>query len=155
MIVKELLENRVLRFRPPRIALGLVAAAALLSALLPFQAHTALVPAALFAGTAGFAIMLRAWWLFRRATTPICPTDTPAALVTNDVFSWTRNPMYLGMGVMLIAAGLWSGSAPYYVAAVTYFAIIQRHFIPYEESRLAALFGDKFAAYCARVRPWL
>jgi len=49
----------------------------------------------------GFGIMMRAWWLFRQHQTAICPTAETTLLITDDIHAFTRNPMYLGMVLML------------------------------------------------------
>jgi len=146
--------DRIVGLRPPRIAMTLVATAAVLHVLLPLAAWPTFPLAAVLAAGAGFAIMLRAWWLFRRAATPICPTDDATVLITHDVFAVTRNPMYLGIVLMVCAVALWMGTAPFYVAALLLFAVLNFAFCPYEERRLAAAFRQ-YADYAARVPRWI
>jgi len=146
--------HRIVGLRPPRIAMTLVAAAAALHVSLPIAAWRSFPLAAVLVATAGFAIMLRAWWLFRRAATPVCPTDDAAVLITDDVFAFTRNPMYLGIVMMVFAVALGVGSAPFYAAGLLLFAILNGTFCPYEERRLAAAFRH-YAAYAARVPRWI
>jgi protein-S-isoprenylcysteine O-methyltransferase Ste14 len=147
--------DRLLAFKPPRIAMGL--------SLIAFVAHILHpapllslppLPAALVAA-AGFAIMMRAWWLFRRAETPICPTATPHAMLTEDIYSLTRNPMYLGMILMLSALALYFGTVPFIVAAVVYAVVLDRIFCDYEERKMMQLFGARYEAYRRKVRRWL
>ena len=108
----------------------------------------------LLLGVAGFLLMMRAWWLFRRAATPICPTDNARVLLTGDVYGITRNPMYLGMVMMTLGFATAFGSAPFYAAALLLFAILNFVFCPYEERRLHTAFPG-FAGYAARVRRWI
>jgi len=146
--------HRIVGLRPPRIAMSLVAAAAVVHVALPIAAWRSFPLVAALVAAAGFAIMLRAWWLFRRAATPICPTDEATVLITDDVFALTRNPMYLGIVMMVFAVALGVGTAPFYAAALLLFAILNYGFCPYEERRLAAAFRH-YAAYAARVRRWI
>jgi protein-S-isoprenylcysteine O-methyltransferase Ste14 len=132
----------------------LVAAAAILHLLLPIMVAPRLESAATVLGMSGFAIMLRAWWLFRESTTPICPTANATTLITRDIYAFTRNPMYLGMLLMLIAVALFVGSAGFYAAAAIYFVILNFVFCPFEEQRLRAAFAD-YATYESRVRRWI
>jgi protein-S-isoprenylcysteine O-methyltransferase Ste14 len=145
----------VLNYRPPRIAFAFVLSAAAIHLAIPVDIHPGLPLAAAFTGLAGFLVMLRAWWLFRSVNTAICPTADTAVLVTDDVFSISRNPMYLGMSMMLIAVGLFFGALAFYVAAAINFAVLNRHFCPYEEDKLRKQFGERFNAYEKRVRRWL
>ncbi|MFQ5609705.1 MAG: methyltransferase family protein [Woeseiaceae bacterium] len=148
-------QDRVLKFRPPRIAVGLAATALLVNAIYPIALHSTLPVAGAITAVAGFAIMLRAWWLFQRADTPIRPTDDSTTLITDDIYALSRNPMYLGITLMLLAAGLATGSFPFFVATLANFAIIDRHFCAFEEKRLLVQYGDEYRDYCARVRRWI
>lgn len=148
------LRQNLLGLRPPRIAIFLVAAAVTLHLILPIVVAPRLQTAAIMSGLAGFAIMLRAWWLFREVATPICPTANATTLITGDVYAITRNPMYLGMLLMLLGIALFSGSAAFYATAAVYFAILNFVFCPFEEQRLRAEFAD-YASYESRVRRWI
>jgi protein-S-isoprenylcysteine O-methyltransferase Ste14 len=105
--------------------------------------------------TSGFLLMIRAWWLFKVKKTAICPTAKTTTLITTDIYKWTRNPMYLGIVFMLLGIGLLTGSVFHYLAAMTFFAIIDYSFCPYEENKLRMAFGDDFTRYTNRVRRWL
>ena len=112
------LSSRILDMRPPRIATSLVLAAAFLHYLGPpqkFELPSSPVTAGIIA-VCGFAIMLRAWWLFKLRDTAICPTATTTVLITDDVFALSRNPMYFGMLMMLLALAFLFGSLPFYFA---------------------------------------
>lgn len=134
--------------------MSLVAAAAVVHLVFPWVILRPSLVGGLLLGTAGFSIMLRAWWLFRRVRTPICPTDSATTLVTEDVYRWSRNPMYLGIVMMMLACAVAFGTLPFFVAAATIFAILNFVFCPYEEARLRATFPD-YGAYAARVRRWI
>jgi len=146
---------RLIQVRPPRIALLLLGVAISAHMLLAVPALPAFPIAGITLGVTGFAIMIRAWWLFKVARTAICPTDTPSALVINDVFRFSRNPMYMGMILMLAAPAVSFGSVPFYLAFVGFAVLLDRVFRPYEEQRLEQEFGARFTEYRQRVRPWL
>jgi protein-S-isoprenylcysteine O-methyltransferase Ste14 len=141
-------------YRPPRIAMSLVLVAIAAHAVTSLPLHPALPFAASILGAVGFAIMIRAWWLFRLVGTAICPTATSTSLLTHDVYSISRNPMYLGMILMLFGLALAVGSVPFYVVALVYGVIIDKVFCPYEERKALAEFGDDYAAYTQDVRRW-
>ncbi len=147
--------HRLIEYRPPRIAMGLVVLATVAHLLSPLSLHATLPAAATITGILGFSLMLRAWWLFKLANTAICPTDTATALLTHDVYSISRNPMYLGMLLMLIALGMFTGSAAFYIATIGYGLVINLVFMNYEEQKSLCEFGDDYVAYAQRVRRWL
>jgi protein-S-isoprenylcysteine O-methyltransferase Ste14 len=94
---------------------------------------------------------------FRRAKTTVNPLkpETSASLVSTGVYSFTRNPMYLGMALVLLAWAAYLAS-PWALAGPALFALyITRFQIIPEERVLARLFGTSFAEYRKRVRRWL
>lgn len=101
------------------------------------------------------ALGLSAILAFRRAGTTPEPNGTPAALVTAGPFRFTRNPMYLALTTVLAGLALWVGRTAAFAAPVAFFLTVRAIFVPREEARLEALFGDAFRAYRGRVRRWL
>ena len=155
--IMNLINEKIISYRPPRISMLLLALAAILHWALP------LVPVVLLSspvlaiclGITGFAIMMWAWWLFQKAETAICPTQFSSALVTSGIFRVSRHPMYLGMVMMMAGAALWFGTLPYYLASVVFFLIINQVFCPYEEKKLDETFGEEYFSYRRKVRRWV
>jgi protein-S-isoprenylcysteine O-methyltransferase Ste14 len=147
----------MLRFRPPRIAISLLLGAAAVQVfLLPAAIAVPSLPAVgLALGVLGASIMLRAWWLFKQHETAICPTAAATALITGDVYRLTRNPMYLGIVLMLLGIALASGGPAFYIAPLLFFLIIDTVYCPFEEDALRHAFGERYAAYAGQVRRWL
>lgn len=148
------LRNRIVTLRPPRIAMSLAAAAGILHLLFPLVVLPPSWIGGLLLSGAGFTLMLRAWWLFRQAETPICPTHDATTLLTTDVYGITRNPMYLGILMIMMGIATAFGTAPFVAATAVLFAILNFVFCPYEERRLQIAFPE-FHAYSARVRRWI
>ena len=148
------LRGHLVYLRLPRIAMSLVAVAAVLHLLFPFTVVPPSSVGGLLVGTAGFSLMMRAWWLFRRSGTAICPTDRASVLLTGDVYGVTRNPMYLGMMMIVLGFAVTFGTVPFFAAAALLFAILNFVVCPFEETRLRAAFPG-YAAYEARVRRWI
>jgi protein-S-isoprenylcysteine O-methyltransferase Ste14 len=148
---------RILQYRPPRIAMTLLVAASLLQLALPdtWAVIIAAPVGGIAIGALGFGIMLRAWWLFRVHQTAICPTAVTTMLITSDVYRLTRNPMYLGVVLILLGVAIGTGGLLFYIAALAFFLIIDFAFCPYEEGKLEQGFGAAFMAYRERVRRWL
>ena len=151
------MNSTFLDYRPPRIAMALILLAAAIHFLVPLPLiHLfSSVLVAISVGIAGFAVMMWAWWQFQKHKVAICPTDETDYLITDGVYRITRNPMYLGMIMMLFAIAAFVGTLPFYVAAIAYFIIINWAFCPYEEDKLAGAFRQNYAAYRSQVRRWI
>jgi protein-S-isoprenylcysteine O-methyltransferase Ste14 len=147
--------TQLLEFRPPRIAMLLMIIAIAVHWLIPISILPSSLTVAALAGVTGFSLMLRAWWLFKVGETAICPTAETTMLITHDVFTVSRNPMYLGMVLMLVGCAIYAGTLPFYLMAALYFAIINIVFCPYEEQNLQKKFGEEFLVYKRSVRRWL
>ena len=151
------MNNRILSHKPPRIAMLFLVLAAGLHWLRPLRGKIVMpsVYVAVSLGLGGFWIMMLAWWQFRQNDVAICPTAPTERLLTNGVYRVTRNPMYLGIVLMLIAVAIQVGSLPFVAAAIGYFAVIHLVFCPYEERKLAATFGKEYRDYQVRVGRWI
>ena len=151
------MKDIILRFRPPRIAICLMAFAGLLYWFVPVlrRSFFSCPGCAVVALIAGFGVMMWAWNDFRREKNPICPTETAVTLIRSGPFRFSRNPMYLGMELMLLMPFLWSGAIFFLLPAALFFGIIHLVFIPYEEERMKQTFKGDYGTYRARVRRWL
>lgn len=114
-----------------------------------------LVPyVAALVGAAGVAVAVwAAVWFWRRRTT-IEPRDTPTRLIVEGPFRLSRNPIYLGMELTLIAAGLWFANGASLLLALPFRFIILKRFVEGEEAVLREAFGEEADAYIARTRRW-
>jgi protein-S-isoprenylcysteine O-methyltransferase Ste14 len=94
---------------------------------------------------------------FRRAKTTKNPMKPQAAssLVVAGVYKVTRNPMYLGLCILLFAWAAFLWSVWTLLGPLVFAAYISRFQIAPEERVLAELFGGEYSAYKARVRRWL
>jgi protein-S-isoprenylcysteine O-methyltransferase Ste14 len=146
-----------MRLVPPVIAALCLLASVLLHYLLPALRFP--FPAHQLAGTglasAGILLAISAIRRFFRHTTTVEPFGTPTALVTTGVYRVTRNPMYLGIALVLLGIAVFVASAYLLFAPAAFVAIVNARQIPLEESRLTALFGDDYAVYRRRTRRWL
>jgi protein-S-isoprenylcysteine O-methyltransferase Ste14 len=94
---------------------------------------------------------------FRRHETTVNPRtpDQATSLVSNGIYRFSRNPMYLGF--LLLLAG-WGFYVSNWAAALLlpFFVIYMNRFqIRPEERALQARFGAEFEKYAATVRRWL
>ena len=105
----------------------------------------------------GLGIGLTAVLEFRKAQTTINPVnpESSSTLVDTGIFSKTRNPMYLG--VLLILSG-WAVylANPLTAAGLLVFVLyITRFQIMPEERALTGIFAREFEDYCNRVGRWI
>lgn len=142
---------------PPAYFLLALAAMALLAHYVPIS-HLIYIPLRVFGSLlilAGLCISATANWTFWKAGTPARPFELPVCLVTDGLFRYSRNPMYLGMIIMLTGTWIALGKlSPLFVIPV-FFVIIQEGFIKYEEAFMEKTFGDEYLAYKSDVRRWL
>jgi protein-S-isoprenylcysteine O-methyltransferase Ste14 len=105
----------------------------------------------------GQSISISGMVSFRRAKTTMNPIKPSAAssLVTNGVYRFTRNPMYLGLSITLMGWAVFLSNLLALVAVPLFVLYISRFQINPEERVLSSLFGAEYAAYKEKVRRWL
>jgi protein-S-isoprenylcysteine O-methyltransferase Ste14 len=108
----------------------------------------------LLVGT-GLAICFRAQRQFRKVGTNLYPFSDPQKLVTDGLFRYTRNPMYLGLVIFL--AGVWVTLGSLLPAGIVlaFLLVADRWYIAYEEQRLISVFGEAYKAYQAKTPRWI
>ena len=96
--------------------------------------------------TIGAAVAIGGVMSFRRARTTVNPLkpETSVALVSTGVYSFTRNPMYLGMALALFAWAVYLSSVWSLLGPVLFALYITRFQIVPEERVLDGLFGALF-----------
>ena len=112
---------------------------------------------AMVLGVIGLAVMFSGVIAFRHAHTTINPLkpETATALVSGGIYSFTRNPMYLGILLVLLAWGVYLASLWVFLGPLLFALYITRFQILPEEAALEKLFGSPFLEYRKRVRRWL
>jgi protein-S-isoprenylcysteine O-methyltransferase Ste14 len=160
---QEIALNKMLFHRPPRIALACLAVATGLHCLSPsgtilyFSYH--LLGTA--SGLAGFSVMMWAWVLFQQRKTVVCvflPTGHAAqstTLIQSGPYRVTRNPMYLGMVLMLCGASFFLGSVVAFLSPLAFYITMSDVFIPFEERTMAQTFGEEYREYQEQVGRWI
>lgn len=103
----------------------------------------------------GLYLLVAANGLFVRSGTEIVPFREVSTLVTTGVYRLSRNPMYLGMTMVLLGSAITVGAASALLIPIVFIVIIEFRFVRQEEQILHQLFPEEFSAYCRRVRRWL
>lgn len=94
---------------------------------------------------------------FHQARTTLTPLNPGAAsaLVVSGIYRYTRNPMYLGMAIVLLSLAIYLSHPLAALGVVAFVAYIHRFQILPEERALRALFPGAFEAYAREVRRWI
>lgn len=91
---------------------------------------------------------------FKTTINPLKP-ENASNIVQSGAFGKTRNPMYLGMVILLIGWSFFNGALVGYVLVFLFWAFINRFQIIPEERALSAKFGDEYLDYQTKVRRWI
>jgi protein-S-isoprenylcysteine O-methyltransferase Ste14 len=94
---------------------------------------------------------------FRRARTTVNPLkpESASSLVNWGIYSVTRNPMYLGLLLVLTGWAIFLSNLLGFLFLPAFVVYINSFQIAPEERALTSLFGQEFTAYRSRVRRWL
>ena len=93
---------------------------------------------------------------FNRASTTVNPLkpEEASSLVTTGIYQRTRNPMYVGLLLILAGWAVWLSSLSNLVLLASFVLVITELQIKPEEKALAMLFGKEYEDYTKRVRRW-
>ena len=94
---------------------------------------------------------------FRQARTTVDPLhpERASSMVTSGIYRWTRNPMYLGFVLLLLAYAVKLSNPVVLVWLPVFVWYMNRFQIIPEEQALKRLFGDQYLHYCRQVRRWI
>lgn len=92
---------------------------------------------------------------FVKVDTGLEPFDEATTLVTSGFFRFTRNPMYLGMFLMLFGVAFLLGNLSALLPLLLFILVIRYNFVLGEERFLEAAFGQQYLNYKSEVRRWL
>ncbi|NDV16996.1 isoprenylcysteine carboxylmethyltransferase family protein [Muricauda sp. TY007] len=93
-------------------------------------------------------------FMVKKTTTDPLNPNKASKLITNGIYKFTRNPMYLGMLLFLLAFGLKLGNAFNTIIAAGFVSYMNRFQIKPEEEVLAKMFGKEYNIYCKLTRRW-
>ncbi|MFW9902785.1 MAG: methyltransferase family protein [Candidatus Thorarchaeota archaeon] len=83
------------------------------------------------------------------------PFHIPSTLVTTGPYRYSRNPIYLGVILILLGFTIFFMSITVFVCSVALFLFAWRFFVRWEEEKLEEAFGEEYLLYKTRVRRWL
>ena len=105
----------------------------------------------------GFTVFTLAVKAFNRQKTTVNPLEPRQAssLVSSGIFKYSRNPMYLGMLIILLALSFKFNLVGGIVISLFFYLFITKFQILPEEEAMNELFGNEFTEYSNRTRRWI
>jgi protein-S-isoprenylcysteine O-methyltransferase Ste14 len=105
----------------------------------------------------GVAVAIAGVVSFRRAQTTVNPLkpESTSSLVVSGLYRISRNPMYVGMLLVLLGWGVLLSNVAALAIVPAFVLYMNRFQIGPEETVLARTFGGEYATYRSRVRRWL
>lgn len=103
----------------------------------------------------GFIVVVVPARAFQTHATTIRPFEESDALLIDGFYRITRNPMYLGLVIILIGVAILLGTLAAFIPIPFFAVLIQQQFILKEEVMLAEKFGDQYVEYKQSVRRWI
>jgi len=105
----------------------------------------------------GLGVAVAALWAFIMLRTSVDPhhPDKASKLVVIGVYRYSRNPMYLGILLVLVSVALYLGTVSSFIIITGFIAFINKFQIEPEESVLREKFGDSYEQYLKNVGRWM
>lgn len=105
----------------------------------------------------GIIVIVAGVFQFKQSRTTLDPRqpNKTSKLVTGGIYKLTRNPMYLGMALIVLAASLHFISIYSFLCWFAFLAYITRFQIVPEEHVIMQIFGQEYQDYQAQVRRWI
>ncbi|WP_373943023.1 isoprenylcysteine carboxylmethyltransferase family protein [Vibrio chagasii] len=102
-------------------------------------------------------IGLASVWEFRKQKTTVNPikVETASTVVDSGVFGYTRNPMYLGLFILLFCFGYFFQNIFSVLLSFAFVIYMNQFQIKPEERALEQLFGAEYVDYKQKVRRWV
>lgn len=146
-----------MKFSPPNLLYTTLGIALIFHFLLPlrsifFFANPILATILLILG---ITLEMWAWMTFKKVGTTIHHDEDPKTIVEFGPYSFSRNPMYFGMLLMLLGFAFLLGTWPMFVGSILFVIIINYTAIQKEEKFMHKKFGNKYLEYKKKVGRWI
>ncbi len=113
------------------------------------------LPAGVALLASGVVLLAVALLTLRHAGTAIDPMKESTMLITGGIYSFSRNPAYLGLTLILAGLAILGRSGWTLVMLPPVVLLVRRCVIAREEDYLRTLFGTAYDEYARTVRRWL
>ncbi|MGP5337453.1 methyltransferase family protein [Psychrobacter maritimus] len=108
-------------------------------------------------GVMGMSLGVMGVTQFRKAQTTPNPQalEKVSSLVTSGIYRYSRNPMYLGLVLILLGWAFYLSHFLAFVLLPVFILYMTRFQIQPEEQMMARKFGKTYQAYLNKVRRWI
>lgn len=103
----------------------------------------------------GLTIAKKVSVTFSKIDTEIHTFKKPRQIVTNGLFQYSRNPIYLGFVIALIGLNIVLGSFTPLIVVLIFIFLTNHWYISCEEKNMKEEFGQEYENYKKRVRRWI
>lgn len=103
----------------------------------------------------GVFTVLSVAYKFKQIDTNINTFNQPEKLITDGLFKYSRNPIYLSFLILLIGAAFFINDLTSFIGPAIFFLAANFWYIPYEEKAAEEAFGQGYLDYKNKVRRWL
>jgi len=143
------------RIHPPMLAGGLLVGTLILHSLFEYGDARPHQVFGLLLTAGGVGVCFFAAAIFQARDTTKNPYGEPSQFVVERPYTFTRNPMYVGLVTALLGFAIFFGSIVMLLAPIALFVWLDRMVIPGEEGTMERMFGQRYVDYKTRVRRWL
>ncbi|MFT3702152.1 MAG: isoprenylcysteine carboxylmethyltransferase family protein [Agriterribacter sp.] len=119
----------------------------------PFLLHHFLGTFVFIAGFIITIVCIASFAMYGKGT--LSPADPTKKLVIRGLYKFSRNPMYVGVTMMLMGEAIFFQSTALWAYAIIIFTAFNLFIIFFEEPRLRDDFGEEYKAYREKVRRWI
>ena len=150
-------DHAQVRFHPPPLLGLFVVAGFVLEKVLPLSFVAGSTALVVGPAVCGAAVALAVWAVvtMKRAHTTVPTHTSTTTVVRNGPYKLSRNPIYLGMCLLMIGVGVWTDSAWFLILMPAFALLLTWGVILREEAYLERKFGSDFLSYKNAVRRWL
>ena len=149
--------TKELHIKPPHLAILLIFLSWLFSYLFPqFNViNKTYHKFGIIAFILGISLTFWGFHVFKKNKTPIIPGQKPTFVVAEGPYRFTRNPMYIGVTMLLLGISIYIGNVLSFLSPVIFFLAMNYYFVPFEEKLMEKIFGKQYLNYKKQVRRWL
>lgn len=150
-------DGAAVRIPPPLVFLACILLGLALERYVFFPGTWPRSPLSLAAAVGGLGVffLLASFKHFQRTQQDPKPWKPTPELIGEGMYRYTRNPMYLGLGLLQVAVGIALGNAWVVVGVGVSWIVVYLTAIRHEETYLESKFGDSYRTYKAAVPRWL
>ena len=117
--------------------------------------HPSMVIALAIIATGAAILGVTVWEFAHHGRGTLSPADPPRTLVVRGLYRYVRNPMYLGVTLVLLGEALLVGRAGLVLYWAAWFTAVNLFVMAYEEPYLRAQFGESYERYTREVGRWI